>query len=96
MVLSVTPCCAWDHCDSEDTVTTIKGNDKKSHTNDETGKGTCSPFFACSSCSGFVTNAAVSIIIELPSINPVPLLVKYINHYSLQRSNPIWQPPQLS
>jgi len=82
---TVTPCCVYDDCAAEQTA----GQKKESNKDD----GACSPFFSCSSCSGFVWTFKPMEIAA-----PVVVPKEYYEQLSGKRlpsfSASFWQPPR--
>ncbi len=80
------PCCLADECNATEIATT-QNEDKQQQ------EGTCSPFFACATCPGFVEFAKQIHIVE-------PVAEKQVHHESLQLYNlsafqaSYWQPPR--
>lgn len=82
------PCCQVDDCAADRITSPSKNDDRKQ-------EGTCSPFFACATCSGFV---ALSKSIQ---ITP-PIAVRQVHHEQIVKSDLLsytssfWQPPRVS
>jgi hypothetical protein len=80
------PCCEADGCCAD------QAANSASHNNHET-EGTCSPFFACATCPGFVE---LSKPIQLTA----PIVEKTVQHQSIVKFtlpayfNSFWQPPR--
>lgn len=83
------PCCVFDNCKDEP--------QSENSTNDEKD-GSCSPFFVCSSCAGFVTLeshaliAIESVVIYDESRTSYP---DYSQSFYSQICLGIWQPPKV-
>ncbi|RYY93246.1 MAG: hypothetical protein EOO11_20050 [Chitinophagaceae bacterium] len=83
---TLTPCCSFDDCASE--------HASAGHEQDDKGDGSCSPFFACATCPGFVSTSKA---IQLPQ----PPLVPGLQHAARETFTPpqpvyrsFWQPPR--
>src|SRR3954447_24789143 len=80
------PCCSIDNCSADRPANT---SNHQKHQNE----GTCSPFFACATCPGFVELAKP---IQLAK----PLVEKIIYYQSILKfslptfSSSFWQPPR--
>jgi hypothetical protein len=84
---NVIPCCQFDNCAGEE-----KELGTANHENEE--EGACSPFFSCTTCSGFTQ---ISKPVQLPQ-----LFTQKQIHYTYNLINPLpdfaavcWQPPRL-
>ncbi|MGZ9675397.1 DUF6660 family protein [Flavobacterium sp. GNP001] len=91
-VLSTIPCCTDDNCNDEIKTEQIDNN---SEDHQEKECNSCSPFFTCGDCSGFVrTNINFDLAEAIFIIN------KLVSNYKSQFINSfivrIWQPPKLS
>ena len=92
MSFSSVNCCADDKCNDE-----VKTEQTNNHSTNHqsTTCNTCSPFFTCGSCSGFVFSSLKldfdkSFVIKDTS----PTLYK--SHFPDNVSAEIWQPPKIS
>lgn len=80
------PCCGADDCCAVQPATT---SDHKEHQSE----GTCSPFFACATCAGFVMLSDRILFIQ-----PIP--EKQVHHERIINNNlstytsTFWQPPR--
>jgi hypothetical protein len=80
------PCCSIDDC-CADQVTKTTNHDK------HTSEGTCSPFFACTTCPGFAETAVPVQLAE-------PVTEKTVYHQTIVKfnlpaySSSFWQPPR--
>jgi len=83
---TIVPCCAVDDC-CADHLTNTTNHDK--HKNE----GTCSPFFACPTCPGFVELSKALQLVE-------PIVEKTVHHEVIVKFNlptysaSFWQPPR--
>lgn len=83
------PCCSKDNCCNDE----FKSN--TTNHNNHKSEGNCSPFVACSSCSGFIQMVNV---VEVPSIQEV----KTIHHSKVVTltlstyTTSLLQPPQVA
>ncbi len=89
-VLTAVPCCAFDGC--EDEVQT----EQSGHSDDQDdGCGSCSPFFACHGCSGFVVEERV----QFSNAVLTQHLMEYVVREAGKRAGAFvvvpWQPPRL-
>jgi len=84
---SVVPCCMSDGCSDEEL-----SSEGLNHENEE--EGACSPFFSCTTCSGFQITKPVQI--------SSPIIPKQQHHsqaivfYHSGYAASFWQPPRLS
>jgi hypothetical protein len=80
------PCCGVDDCCADEFAATSNHKDHQS-------EGTCSPFFACATCPGFVL---LSDRIQI--IQPVPVKQVHheeiVNHILSTYASSFWQPPR--
>lgn len=88
LFLLAVPCCSFDNCPEEKTV------QSQEHEKGDEGCGSCSPFFTCTSCSGFTITAS--------EINPGFIYFSSNNQYSdyivfimPEADYDFWQPPKL-
>jgi len=88
LFLSGMPCCIDDNC-ADDKVST-----EHSQQQNKTDEGNCSPFFSCSTCSGF--------IFQEMQVTVAPVLVLMNDSYPdvkqdfcTQVCSTIWQPPKI-
>ena len=84
-VATFTPCCLFDDCANEQPLTRKDTKEKS--------EGACSPFFSCSTCSGFTWTPTTIQLPEPPA--------KKITHYERVFTDHIqvvytsfWQPPR--
>jgi hypothetical protein len=86
--LIAVPCCSFDNCPEEKTAQTAD------HENGDEGFGSCSPFFTCTSCSGFTVTASIinAGFIPFAPNNQYPA---YIVSLVPDISYDFWQPPKL-
>ena len=85
--LFAVPCCSFDNCPEELTM------QQADHEENDEDCGTCSPFFTCTSCSGFTVSVTVhSEIISFISNNQYPA---YIVSSVPDISYDFWQPPRI-
>ena len=85
--LFAVPCCSFDNCPEEVAM------QQTEHEDEGTDCGSCSPFFTCTSCSGFTVVALVnSEIISFVSNNQYPA---YIVSSVPEVSYDFWQPPKI-
>ncbi|MBA4410873.1 MAG: hypothetical protein C0397_15795 [Odoribacter sp.] len=91
--LSLAPCCSDDDncCDEIKTEHT----DNHSQDHNDSDCNTCSPFFTCGTCSGFVFTRSGFNFREVPFSKS-----KFVAVYKSQFANDffvkIWQPPKIS
>jgi len=85
--LFAVPCCSFDNCPEEIEM------QQANHQNEDADCGSCSPFFTCTSCSGFTVS---------PVLNPELIIFFSNNQYSayIVSSMPdvdydFWQPPKI-
>ena len=79
------PCCLADNC-SDDPVST-------QHQDEDRETGTCSPFFACGSCVGFVQLAKPILVPQPPPQRSTPH--ERVEPFTLSGfSSSFWQPPR--
>ena len=83
------PCCTFDNCPEENIA------QEAGHEKEEDDRGSCSPFFTCTGCSGFTVSFEVTNLEIIPAFSS--------NQYAgyLLSSIPdvhydFWQPPKLS
>jgi hypothetical protein len=80
------PCCSLDDCCTAEVAGTINHNKHKD-------EGTCSPFFACATCPGFIE-------LTKPIQLNFPETENLIHHQSIVKlslptySSSFWQPPR--
>lgn len=92
LFLATVPCCSDDNCNDE-----IKTEQTSNHSQDhkDSDCNTCSPFFTCGTCSGFVFTRSGVDFKEVPFIKG-----KFIAVYKSQFADDffakIWQPPKIS
>jgi hypothetical protein len=85
---TIIPCCALDDCCAD-------RNSSSTNHEKHGDEGTCSPFFACTTCSGFVELAAEIQIQQ--SIGEKPVHHEKILQLNLSTYSAFfWQPPRLS
>jgi hypothetical protein len=87
IVLLAVPCCSFDNCPEENIPIQTE------HEEQNKDCGSCSPFFTCTSCSGFTVSALInSELISFISHNQYPSfnvsIVPDMNY-------DFWQPPKL-
>lgn len=87
MAGSLIPCCPADNCGDELAASTT------AHPDEETGSGTCSPFFTCGTCVGFVHQIKTLSIqtCQLPAQEHQSLLTV---HISANFIHGFFQPPR--
>ncbi|WP_036151149.1 DUF6660 family protein [Maribacter forsetii] len=90
-LLSTVPCCWDDNCNDEEK-TELTENHSKDQQDD--GCNTCSPFFSCGTCSGFVF-INYSINFKKVHITKTKLVSVYKSKFASNFFAKIWQPPKL-
>ncbi|MEM1136074.1 MAG: hypothetical protein AAGI07_09555 [Bacteroidota bacterium] len=90
--LSTLPCCSDDDCNDE-----IKTEHADNHSQDnkDNDYNTCSPFFTCGTCSGFVCARAEFDFKEVAFVKD-KLVTVYKPHFLSDFFAKIWQPPRIS
>jgi hypothetical protein len=80
------PCCGVDDCCADQIAKSTRHEKRQT-------EGTCSPFFACASCSGFVELSKPIQLIQ-------PVVEKQVHHENIVKFNlatyfsSFWQPPR--
>ena len=82
------PCCSFDNCPEDKTVQT------EEHEKGDGDCGTCSPFFTCTSCSGFTVTVS-EIDHSLLSFSSNNQYSDYIISSIPEVDYDFWQPPKL-
>jgi hypothetical protein len=88
--LSTTPCCTDDKCNDD-----IDTEQTNHHSEESKDCNSCSPFFTCGACSGFVFSNAGFYFGEVTFV-----LKEFVSVYNTQFLDEfvtkIWQPPKLN
>lgn len=98
MVMATLPCCLFDNCPGDKEQKELANGEHEEHTSgDEDGCGTCSPFFACSSCSVAIDQHKPfehkwSVFVEIPSNDRFS---QWENKFNSSFFHSFWQPPKL-
>ncbi|WP_369414058.1 DUF6660 family protein [Desertivirga xinjiangensis] len=93
LLLAVSPCCATEHLNASGDECLIEQREADC-SKDPDCKG-CSPFFSCSSCSGFMIYCSVVFVKPVVSFSSSKKYSLY-TYFCLQDiCLPIWQPPRL-
>lgn len=96
LLLAAIPCCAYDHCEDV-TISSVMSTKAKQHLPErqkDTGCNSCSPFFSCHGCSGFIVAERLSNTLPAASFN-IPLYNLYREPYYSQFVPFFWQPPDV-
>ncbi|MBS1688887.1 MAG: hypothetical protein JSS96_09200 [Bacteroidetes bacterium] len=96
LLLTGIPCCAYDHC--EDANVKVENNKAKHSVpqkDKENGCNSCSPFFSCHGCCGFIV-AAHSGTSHTVFTFPPPAYSSYKEPYVSQFVPFFWQPPDIA
>jgi hypothetical protein len=90
LVLSTIPC-SDDNCNDE-----LKAKQTSNHPQDQKDNScnTCSPFFGCSSCSGFVFSNTVFTFLNIETVDE--LVYVYDSNFVQNFVVKVWQPPKIS
>jgi len=86
--LFAVPCCLFDNCPEEKTAQT------QEHEKGDGDCGTCSPFFTCTSCSGFTIDIS-ELNSDLISFSPNNPYADYIVSSMPEIDYDFWQPPKI-
>lgn len=86
------PCCSEDNCDDE-MKTEYVGNHSQDH--EDNDSDTCSPFFTCGTCSGFVSTRTGVDFKEVTFVKDKIVYV-YKSQFVSDFFAKIWQPPKIS
>jgi hypothetical protein len=89
LFLLTVPCCSFDNCPDE------KITQEADHEKGDGDCGSCSPFFACTGCSGF-TVLLESNHIEIVSMVSVHEYTGYILSFIPDVHYDFWQPPKVA
>jgi hypothetical protein len=94
LFLFAVPCCSFDNCSEEKTAQTQGHESGDGSAPADRDCGSCSPFFTCTSCSGFTvaTTELNSDLIPLSSNNQY---ADYIVSLMPDVDYDFWQPPKL-
>ena len=89
MAGSLIPCCEVDDCAADQTIT-----QQDTTIPDNSEEGTCSPFYSCTSCTGFTQLAKPVVLPEAMDENSVHHAGRY-NMRITSFAAAFWQPPRL-
>ncbi|HEX8577358.1 MAG TPA: DUF6660 family protein [Flavobacterium sp.] len=89
LLLTNFPCGAFEDCKSA--VEVSKNTPSESSDFDKE----CSPFFSCSTCSGFIFTVSFSLLPPFPVVETRVIFLHYDQHILFKHSNSIWQPPKV-
>ena len=87
LFLFAVPCCSFDNCPEEKT-------QQADHKKGDGDCGTCSPFFTCAGCSGFIVTVS-EINSDLITFFSCNQYADYIVSSMLDVEYDFWQPPKL-
>ena len=92
MFLATVPCCSDDNCNDE-----IKTEYADNHSQDhkDSDCNTCSPFYSCGTCSGFVFSKSGVDFVKVYFIKDklIPIYKSQFSDYFFAK---IWHPPKIS
>lgn len=89
--LSTLPCCVDDKC-----VDDVENEYTEGHSQDHANQdiNTCSPFFSCGTCSGFIF-AKSGLVIKIIPVTGHKTVFPYISQFADGSFVKIWQPPKI-
>ena len=92
MLLGTVPCCSDNNCNDQ-----IKTENADNHSQDhkDSDRNTCSPFFTCGTCSGFVF-IRTRVDFKKASFIQDKLITVYKSQFTDGYIAKIWQPPKIS
>ena len=86
-VAVLTPCCTDDDCEAD-----LVANQDESKKPEP--QGSCSPFFACTTCPGF-TSTVKQITIPDPAVLNLQHFESYPDYHLFTYTTSPWQPPRM-
>lgn len=89
MAGSLIPCCPADNCQDESSINMTCDPDEERET------GTCSPFFTCGTCAGFVQQVRMVSVTAIKNVPPIHQ-VRPIHSISNTYLPSLFQPPRYS
>jgi len=92
LLLGTVPCCSEDNCDDEKKT---ENPDNHSQDHKDSDRNTCSPFFTCGTCSGFIFIRTGLDFKKVPFIKN-QLITVYKSQFTDGYFAKIWQPPKIS
>jgi len=96
LLLTGIPCCAYDHCeDANVKVENTKAKHSAPQKDKENGCNSCSPFFSCHGCAGFII-ATGSNTLHTVFAFPPRVYNNYKEPYVSQFVPFFWQPPDIA
>jgi len=92
LLLGTVPCCSDNNCNDQ-----IKTENADNHSQDhkDSDRNTCSPFFTCGTCSGFVF-IRTRVDFKKASFIQDKLITVYKSQFTDGYIAKIWQPPKIS
>jgi len=89
LLLTNFPCEEFENCKSDVEVSKNTPSASSDFDNE------CSPFFSCSTCSGFIFTAPFSLTPPFPVFETRITFLNYDQHILFKHANSIWQPPKV-
>jgi len=92
LLLVTSPCCSDENCDDDMKKEYV---DNHSQDHEDNDNDTCSPFFTCGTCSGFVFTRMEVDFKEVAFVKHIIACV-YKSQFVSDFFSKIWQPPKIS